>query len=457
MGDLRRIIMATELQEHLLTRRLNEIFAYTNANKLTVDLSTEETSWELETLLNTGVVHKVAELSATKSTKQFLNDAPPLFEIPNESRMPYEYYYDEEEFSEENFIHEENLNVEFDDPYSNLNPWRREEGAGDIDRRWPEYLPVFLDDGDGNAVESNYHRAQGIDGVEALAWYAPMSISTSGWGIFIRRGAAAHLAEHRFSEVESRYDAWMLAMKVLVSHEYFHYLSQYHCDRLAVDMPKENKYLSYFEDWMKNPKDGVEEAIANAFALSKLTKSEKKPVERWFDDLPHPYSGYIAWNSSEDLKHGKAHLAAQQEYFGTYLDDEVNPSTGGRYDIKPTVPVPIFIVDDSHPDSPGPKMVSFAEINIHSRVEKLFSKNKIDRDIQHALQKFVNEIQGQTFQRLNLHGCKRTKDKRHWRFELPRKYRGYITQLENRNGWCIVHVGPHNKYDKYADKHGLRC
>ena len=169
MGDLRRIIMATELQEHLLTRRLNEIFAYTNANKLTVDLSTEETSWELETLLNTGVVHKVAELSATKSTKQFLNDAPPLFEIPNESRMPYEYYYDEEEFSEENFIHEENLNVEFDDPYSNLNPWRREEGAGDIDRRWPEYLPVFLDDGDGNAVESNYHRAQGIDGVEALA------------------------------------------------------------------------------------------------------------------------------------------------------------------------------------------------------------------------------------------------------------------------------------------------
>ena len=109
--------MATELQEHLLSRRLNEILAYTNQNGMTVDLTTEDISWELGPLLQTGVIHKVAELSVSKTAREFLNKAPPMFEIPNESRMPYEHYYDEEDFADENFMDEENLNVEFADPY----------------------------------------------------------------------------------------------------------------------------------------------------------------------------------------------------------------------------------------------------------------------------------------------------------------------------------------------------
>ena len=457
MDELDTPNMAMELQEHLLTRRLNEIFAFTNGNDLTVDLSTESISWELDPLLKTGVVHQIAEIRVTKTAKEFLDLAPPVFDIPNESRMPYEHYYEEEDFADEKFVDERNLNVEFKDPYPDFRPWKGREEFGENSRRGPEPVPVFLDEGDGKPVDSDFHRAQEVDGVEALAWYAPMSVSETGWGIFIRRGAAAHLAEHRFGEMESRYDAWMLAMKVLVSHEYFHYLSQYHCDRLSVDMPKEDKYLTYLSDWMNQPKDAVEEAVANAFALSKLSKSEKNTVKHWFDALPHPYSAYRSYASATGLTQGKAHVAAQQEYFTTYVTGGVNPSTGERYDLKPIVPVPIFIVDDMHPGTPGPKMVSFDDIQIHGRVEKLFRKNKIDRDIQHALRKFIDKIRGQTFERLNLHGFRRTKDKKHWRFELPRKYRGYITQLENRNGWCVVHVGPHNKYDKYAEKHGLRC
>ena len=449
--------MAMELQEHLLTRRLNEILAFTNGNDLTVELSTEDISWELGPLLQTGVVHKVAELSVSRTAREILNMAPPMFEIPNESRMPYEHYYDEEDFDDENFIDEQNLNVEFKDPYAGYPTWGGREGFEENNRMGSRPVPVYLDDGDGKPLESDYHHAEEIDGVEALAWYAPMSVSESGWGIFIRRGAAAHLAEHRFGAMESRYEAWMLAMKVLVAHEYFHYLSQYHCDRLSIDTPKEDKYLAYLADWMKSPKDGVEEAVANAFALNKIPKSEKKMVEGWFDALPHPYSNYKKFESATDFMFGKAHLAAQQEYFSTYVKEGLNPSTGERYDPKPIVPVPIFIVDDMHPGTPGPKMVSFEDIQIHERVQKLFSKNKIDRDIQHALRKFIDEIRGQTFQRLNLHGFRRTKDKKHWRFELPRKHRGYITQLESRNGWCVVHVGSHKKYDKYADKHGLRC
>ena len=45
-----------------------------------------------------------------------------MFEIPNESRMPYEHYYDEEDFADENFIDEENLNVEFARPLRRLPP-----------------------------------------------------------------------------------------------------------------------------------------------------------------------------------------------------------------------------------------------------------------------------------------------------------------------------------------------
>ena len=96
--------MATELQEHLLSRRLNEILAYTNQNGMTVDLTTEDISWELGPLLQTGVIHKVAELSVSKTARELLNKAPPMFEIPNESRMPYEHYYDEEDFADENFM-----------------------------------------------------------------------------------------------------------------------------------------------------------------------------------------------------------------------------------------------------------------------------------------------------------------------------------------------------------------
>ena len=128
-----------------------------------------------------------------------------------------------------------------------------------------------------------------------------MNVSESGWGIFIRKVQLPILLNTDLETMESRYDAWMLAMKVLVAHEYFHYLSQYHCDRLSIDTPKEDKYLRYLADWMKSPKDGVEEAVANAFALNKIPKSGKEDGRRWFDALPHPYSDYKPFESATDF------------------------------------------------------------------------------------------------------------------------------------------------------------
>ena len=448
--------MATELQEHLLSRRLNEILAYTNQNGMTVDLTTEDISWELGPLLQTGVIHKVAELSVSKTAREFLNKAPPMFEIPNESRMPYEHYYDEEDFADENFMDEENLNVEFADPYEGYPVWNGPSDNNENNRMGPKPVPVFFDDGDGRVMESDYQQAQRADGVEALAWYAPMNVSESGWGIFIRKGSAAYLAEHRFGDMESRYEAWILAMKVLVAHEYFHYLSQYHCDRLSIDMPSEEKYLRYFGDWMRNPAIGVEEAVANAFALSKTAKKEKNIVGKWFDTLPHPYSAYKPYTTMKGLARGKAHLAAQQEYFAKYVEDDINPSSGQRYDPKPLVPVPIFIVDDTHPGTPGPKMVSFDDIHIHKKVLKSKRSGSIPADVWNAFLDFINELRGNSFDRLSKHGFVRTKNKSLWRFELPRKFRGYMTQISDRNGWSVVFVGKHADYDKFSKKHGCR-
>ena len=137
-------------------------------------------------------------------------------------------------------------------------------------------------------------------------------------------------------------------------------------------MPNEEKYLRYFGDWMRNPAIGVEEAVANAFALSKTAKKEKNIVGKWFDTLPHPYSAYKPYTTMKGLARGKAHLAAQQEYFAKYVEDDINPFSGQRYDPKPLVPVPIFIVDDIHPGTPGRK---WSRLTTSTSTRKCSSRN----------------------------------------------------------------------------------
>ena len=67
-----------------------------------------------------------------------------MFEIPNESRMPYEHYYDEEDFDDENFIDEQNLNVEFKDPYAGYPTWGGREGFEENNRMGSRPFPSTL-------------------------------------------------------------------------------------------------------------------------------------------------------------------------------------------------------------------------------------------------------------------------------------------------------------------------
>ena len=76
------------------------------------------------------------------------------------------------------------------------------------------------------------------------------------------------------------------------------------------------------------------------------------------------------------LARGKAHLAAQQEYFAKYVEDDINPSSGQRYDPKPLVPVPIFIVDDTIRRTPGRK---WSRLTISTSTRKCSSRNVPDQ------------------------------------------------------------------------------
>ena len=61
------------------------------------------------------------------------------------------------------------------------------------------------------------------------------------------------IANQFFGHISDRFEAWELAFELILYHEYFHFLSQYHCDRLSTSQPHDQKYWDYILDWMKDP------------------------------------------------------------------------------------------------------------------------------------------------------------------------------------------------------------
>ena len=142
--------------------------------------------------------------------------------------------------------------------------------------------------------------------MDALAWYVPMNSDLGDWGIYIRRGAAAYIAERYLMNLPTRLDAWDLALRVLLLHEYVHFQSQLMCDRNAYFKPIENRYFDYLDAWMEQPEHGYEEAAANAIALhmSKADKDGKKGIKTWFDSQPRPYDQYHMFKGAKGNRTG---------------------------------------------------------------------------------------------------------------------------------------------------------
>ena len=429
-----------------------------------------------------------------KDLSDLLETCGPLYEIPNESRHPSVFYnaqrleeLDEEkrdedqqikngfEFDEGDYLDETHVDgmyveVEFSDPYADYPAW----GGGDESRgrQWsPEHYPVLSADGE-EVTWSTYEDSNQREGMEALAWYVPMNSDLGDWGIYIRRGAAAYIAERYLSELPSRLDAWDLALRVLLLHEYVHFQSQVMCDTNTFLKPVEAQYFDYLRAWMNQPSNGYEEAAANAIALhkAKAKKVGKKGLRTWFDSQPEPYNMYHLFEGSQGNKVAKVAIALMQQDFedgssrakSPHLSEYINTNRPGLK--KPQFPARVYFVNDHHPTHKKPhpslkvpKAVDFSRVSIHRDVLKRIKKNRFPTHVVKKLYNIRKKIQGKTYDRFEDHGFVRTKNKTHWRFELPSFHRGIMTQVQGQNGWEIVFVGSHPQYDAYSDAKGLRC
>lgn len=479
--------MANETPAH---RRFRELLHYLSETPGSGQIG--EQGYDAELMIESGILEYLGD---GKDLKDLLETCGPLYEIPNESRHPSVFYNgqrfeerDEEqmdddqqieggfEFDEEDYLDEAHVegmyvDVEFSDPYAGYPAWGSEDESSG--RRWsPEHYPVLSAD-EEEITWGTYEQAHQHEGMEALAWYVPMNSGLGDWGIYIRRGAAAYIAERYLSELPTRLDAWDLALRVLLLHEYVHFQSQVMCDSNSFLQPVEGQYFEYLDAWMRQPSNGYEEAVANAIALhkSQAKKVGKRGLKTWFDSQPEPYNMYHLFEGPHGNKVAKVAIALMHQDFekgsmrarmGLFIREGITPSTTGFK--KPPFPARVYFVNDHHPTEKNPhpslhvpKAVDFSRVSIHRDVRKNIKKNRFPKHVVKKLYNFRSKIQGNMFDRFEDHGFVRTKNKTHWRFELPSFHRGIMTQVQGQNGWEIVFVGSHTQYDAYSDAKDLRC
>ena len=470
-------------------RRFREILHY--LSEFSENSQVDQNEYDAPLMIQSGILECLGD---GKDLNDLLETCGPLYEIPNESRHPSGFYNaqrfeerDEEkmhedqliddgfEFDEEDYLDEAHVegmyvDVEFSDPYADYPAWGGEnESRG---RQWlPEHYPVLSAD-EEEVAWSTYEHSNQREGMEALAWYVPMNSDLGDWGIYIRRGAAAYIAERYLSELPTRLDAWDLALRVLLLHEYVHFQSQVMCDSNTFFRPVEAQYFDYLDEWMRQPLNGYEEAAANAIALhkSEAKKVEKRGIKTWFDTQPEPYNMYHLFEGSKGNKVAIAVIALMQQDFKkgwiTATTDRIREDISAKQTgfKKPPFPARVYFVNDHlptdknpHPSLHVPKAVDFSRVSIHRDVIKRIKRNRFPKHVVKKLYNFRNKIQGKMFDRFEEHGFVRTKNKTHWRFELPAAHRGIMTQVRGQNGWEIVFVGSHSQYDAYSDAKGLRC
>lgn len=457
------------------TTRLKEILAYLRQHPSEYRFDTEELSLENaeESLHKLGVFELA---SVGKNIGDFLNKNPPMLQIPNEARQEYDHYFTHDDFLRDieddlaiEVFFEENARAptlqvaepsdNFQDPYSEFGEWKPSSNEEQGNTQSVRNQPVIVEDNDGTFVQTNLLEAQRIRGMEVLAWYTPKGSTNGGkWGIYIRRAAPAEIAERFLRDLPDRFEAWNLALEIILYHEYFHFLSQYHCDRLSTEQPPDEKYFRYLRAWAADPSLALEEPVANAFAIvkSRPSKAQKRAIGDWFEYQPPPYDQYTRYLTPEQHAIGLATVAHMHQQYKIPIPFTPNIGLGTQFRQKPELAVHVYFVNDVGTDHPITRLIGFPFIRISKAVERGIRKGRIPQDIAAALVDFIQKVSGNSYERFTEHGFVRAKDKKHWRFELPRKYRGLLTQVKDTDGWCVVFVGSHAQYDAYCKAKGVR-
>ena len=460
-------------------RRIREAIAFLNEEQQARFQEVPEKA-RIGELRNLDVVRLV---SYGRSPAEFLAKNPPIFELPNRMRRAYEEYedrswedvQDDADSFEQRVFHALESELDFSDPsldedgpYSEYPAFQHQDhlheaALEEVSSRQSqrESLPVKFMNAQGLMIDSTLEEVEQIEGMEAYGWYNPKGNDNErDWGIYIRTSAPEEIANRFFSHLTDRYEAWELAFELILYHEYFHFLSQYHCDRLSTSQPHDEKYWNYIRAWMADLPNAIEEAVANAFAFRKLRSSMDEETQRnvsiWYANQPTPYDEYHNFLSGPDFKFGQTFVASQHAEFEVPPDAELNVMLSTMFRPKPRFPVRLFMVNDIKPEHNVPKLVSFSKVSFHKSVEKKIRKRGIRPNVLKALEEFLSDIRGREFDRLHQRGFVRCSDKIHWRFELPGYHRALMTQIQGMSGWCVVFVGNHREYDAYCKAHGVR-
>ena len=454
-----------------LNRRMREILQLIRQSNLEVSLQddNQEISWNPGYLEKLGVLNHVFDL---KNSKTFLQSEQPLFIVPNDERKPMGFYendniywdenevddapetfhYNEEDWEWAGILEGSETDVKFTDPYPNIPPWTpgnnadsRKKGPGEV-----PFLPLSEDD---LVTASSYDMLQ-LEGMECLAWYSPKGNSRRPWGIYIQRYAAAFIAETFFSDMDNRYDAWCLASRLILNHEYFHFLSQYHCDRTYTGNPRTERYASYDAFWNENPLLIVEEAAANGFAYkrSALTPEERRSASEFFDSMPEPYRQHRDFHPPV----GARAVVYQHEHQAQLPADlsSLNPTSDTVFKPAPNEKVPVHIIDFVPKGHTGPKMVIFDQISLSPQVRKRIRKGKVPLVVVKKLKKLITELRGGKFEKVKDLKCMNSKS--HFVQKISNQaWRAIWAQVQGKNGWSVVFLGSHEEYEHYQTIKGL--
>jgi len=454
-----------------LNRRMREILQLIRQSNLEVSLQddNQEISWNPGYLEKLGVLNHVFDL---KNKKLFLQSEQPLFIVPNDERRPISFYeadninWDENEFDAppETYHYEEEdwewarilegteTDVKFTDPYPDIPPWMPGNNANSR-KKGPGGVPFVPPNGDDLSTASTDDMLQ-LEGMECLAWYSPKGKSRNPWGIYIQRYAAAFIAETFFSDMDNRYDAWCLASRLILNHEYFHFLSQYHCDRTYTGNPRTERYASYDAFWNENPLLIVEEAAANGFAYkrSALTPEERRCASEFFDSMPEPYRQHRDFHPPV----GARAVVYQHEHQAQLPADlsSLNPTSDSVFKPAPSEKVPVHIIDFVPEGHTGPKMVIFDQISLSPQVRKRIRKGKVPLGVVKKLKKLITELRGGKFEKVKDLKCMNSKS--HFVQKISNQaWRAIWAQVQGKNGWSVVFLGSHEEYEHYQTIKGL--
>ena len=333
-------------------------------------------------------------------------------------------------------------------PYSELELALFENVRTSEDSAFPPHPRVMVDgsfNGEGSPLEG-----LNTEGVEFWAWYTPKGSASRPWGIYVRRHAPQFIAKEFLSDLGLPiHEAWWLATSIIFHHEYFHFLSQYHCDRISTTSPKELRYVDYNTYWHSNSHKVVEEGAANGYAYSKLPKKRilRESVTDYFLQQPAPYNRFLQFEPPNGFK-AVAWQHTRQEPIDYKSLLEINPSLASVFHPQPSVSVPVYIIDQVPPGYAGPKFLSFDTIHFGPNVPQRLAMTDVPIKVKAKLLKMVRQLQAGDVDARSTLKCMESKS--HFVQKVGRDWKAIWTQVQYVDGWVMVFFGTNREVAEYS-------